>query len=111
MLFDGNVEQFAFYMAAEWANLFFFAPSQKLLKASALLFGWVLVLGSASLHFVGYHLYGRLNRHLMDNNRNRISGQAMLVLQIGLKNRYMGVAQSLFRALPYELMMALLLAS
>ena len=111
LLLDGNVQQFAFCLAAEWRLVFAFAPGHKLLKAGALLFGFAVVAAAAGLYFLSYGCYRRKNALLMDNCRNVLAGHAALALQLGLRNALLGALHSLLRGLAYRRMLLLLAAA
>lgn len=111
LLLDGNVQQFAFWLAAEWRLAFAFAPAHKLLKAAWLLFGFALVAAAAGLFFLSYSCYRRKNFHLMDNCRNVLAGHAALALQLGLRNALLGALHSLLRGLAYRAALLVLCAA
>lgn len=101
ILLEGNVQQLAFYLVTDWKNMFSFGIGSKLLKSYCVLFGFGVVLCSASLYFISYHLYARLNKHLTENNTNDLKGILMLVCQSGLKNLILGISHSILRGLQY----------
>lgn len=111
VLFEGNVQQFAFYTAAEWRSAFFFSFGDRCAKAFAVGFGFVLVAVSVGGLLVAFAHYRRLNRYLVDNNRNSLAGVSFLLLQHGLRNLLFGALHSLLRPLPYRTMIAVLLSA
>lgn len=109
ILFDGNVQQFAFYAAAEWRNIFFFSLGDKWTKLLAVFFGFILVAVSVGGFLFAFAHYRKLNKYLVDNNRNSLKGVCFLLLQYGLRNFVFGVLHSVLRPLPYAIMIAVLL--
>ncbi len=102
LLFEGNVQQFAFFLGFEWRVAF--APSfpTKLLKSSILLFGFALVCFSTIGYFLCYAVYKRLNKHFVDKNKNNLSGVTLLVIQNGVRNFVLGMTHSLLRGADYD---------
>ena len=74
------------------------------------MFGFLLVIGSAGFYLVCFRQYGRLNHYLMDNNRNNLTGQLLLIAQIGFRNLVFGILNSVLRFLDYPVMLATLIA-
>ena len=101
LLFDGNIQQFTFYMVNEWKNSMSFDTSTKVFKIITILFGFMVVVLSIGIYFKSYSYYCRLNRFMMDNNKNYLLGQAALLLQFGIKNIVLGFTNSLLRVWPY----------
>lgn len=110
-LFDGNIQLFAFYSAAEWRSAFFFSLGDKCMKAFAIGFGFTLVAVSIGGFLIAFGMYGRLNKYLVDNNRNCLRGVGFLLLQSGLRNFIFGVLHSVLRPLPYTVTIAVLLSA
>lgn len=106
LLFEGNIQQFSFYLCYEWRLSFFDTFSHKLLKSSVIMFGFVVVCLSSCGYILGYAIYKRLNKYLMDNNKNRVSGIFFLLIQNGLRNLVLGMAHSLLRDANYETLLA-----
>jgi len=111
LLFDGNIQQFSFYMASEWLHLFHFNLAQKISKMIIILFGFLLIMLSVAFYFICYSTYKKLNRILMDNNRNRLSGVFFLTLQVFFRNFYLGFLNSFLRITNYYTMMTVLIIS
>ena len=109
LLFEGNIQQFAFYLVFEWENVFFFDFSNKIMKTFAILFGFLVLMVSTGFFFMTYVVYKRLNRYFMDNNINQFKGQLMLILQFGLKNFCFGILHSSTRSLSYKLGLTIIL--
>lgn len=109
LVFEGNIQQFAFCLAAEWSHASNLAPWQRGVKTGVLLFGFVTVIAAFGGTFIMRALYGRLNRHITDNNRNHLRGTIVLLLQSGIRNFVLGILHSVLRPLPYEAMLSLLL--
>jgi hypothetical protein len=109
LVFEGNVQQLTFYLAAEWRHAVTFTVCQRGIKTMVLLFGFTVVFASIGSGFVMRSAYGRLNRLLTDNNRNNIRGITIILLQSGVRNFVLGLVHSFSRALPYEKMLSLLL--
>lgn len=97
LLFDGNIQQFAFYQATDWKNMFFFDISSKMIKLQTILFGLILVVISSVLYFLSYSFYLKPNKYIMDNNKNNILGQGSLIIQFGLRNCFLGILNSYLR--------------
>lgn len=108
LLFDGNIQQFAFYTTSEWQHIFFFEGSQKVIKLGSLLFGVMMVIGSTGGYLLTYGFYGKINRYLIDNNKNCLSGNAYILLQYGLRNLILGILHSVLRPLEYQTMLGIL---
>jgi len=111
LLFDGNIQQFTFYMTSEWQHLFYKNFAQKTIKIFIALFGWLMIMLSVAFFFMCYSSYKKLNRILMDNNRNRLSGVCFLTLQIFFKNFYLGFLHSFLRIINYRSMLITIVAS
>ena len=47
----------------------------------------------------------------MDNNRNSLTGQALLILQLWFRNLFLGILNSLLRPLEYPQMLTVLMVS
>jgi hypothetical protein len=109
LLFEGNVQQFTFYEVNEWKNVFVFSLGSKMIKIHTILFGFVLTLISACLMFLSYGFYVRLNKHVMDNNKNYLMGHLFFILQFGLRNFIYGILHSILRPFPYYHMLGILL--
>lgn len=110
LLFEGNVQQFAFFLGFEWREAFSFSFSTKLLKSSVVFFGFAVISLSVCGYFVCYAFYRRLNKYIMDNNKNSISGIFFLLIQNGLRNLVLGMAHSLLRDADYEMLLSSLLS-
>lgn len=95
--FDGNIQQFTFFLFAEIKNLSFFSPFEKALIILALLFGFIIVMLSFGGYLVGLLMYRKLNRNLTDNNRNSMRGNMQLLFQNCMRNFLLGAAHSLLR--------------
>lgn len=108
-LFDGNIQQFTFYAASEWKNIFFFSIDNKFLKTIILFFGFVLVAVSIGGFLVALSWYRKLNKYLMDNNKNHLGGVIFLLLQYGVRSFLFGMLHSVLRPLPYQTMITILL--
>lgn len=108
-LFDGNIQQFVFYQTSEWKNIFFFSMGNKILKSFILFFGFVLVAVSTGGILLIFGFYRKLNKYLMDNNKNHLSGVIFLLIQYGLRNFLFGMLHSVLRPLPYQTMVTILL--
>lgn len=108
-LFDGNIQQFAFYTASEWKNTFFFLLGDKCVKIFTIYFGFILVMVSVGGFLMAFAYYGKLNKYLVDNNKNSFAGVFFLLLQYGLRNFVLGVLHSILRPLPYPTMLKFLL--
>jgi hypothetical protein len=111
IIFDGNVQQFAFYLTAELRNVFYFSFGDQCLKAAILLFGFLLVTISVGGFIIAYGIYGKLNKYLVDNNRNNLKGNAAIVLQYGLRNILLGILHSILRPLPYKTLLSILIST
>lgn len=111
LLFDGNVQQFCFYQATDWKNMFFFDISSKMIKLQTIIFGFILIIASSGLYFLSYSFYSKPNMHIMDNNKNNLMGQSCLILQFGLRNGYLGMMNSFLRVFAYRYMLTVLLIS
>jgi hypothetical protein len=109
LVFEGNIQQFAFFLAAEWGKAATFALWQRGIKIAVFLFGFLLVITAVGGAFFLRAVYGRLNHYLTDNNRNNLRGTVMLMLQSGVRNFVLGVLHSVLRPLPYEIILSLLL--
>jgi hypothetical protein len=109
ILFEGNVQQFSFYLTAEMRAVFAFAWSHKLIKAFVVLFGFSLLLFSVCGYIISFTFYHKLNRYFSDNNKNNLSGNSFLILQNGLRNVILGVLHSMLRVIPYAFMMGALI--
>lgn len=105
LLFEGNVQQFAFFLGFEWQNAFFISFPTKLLKSSVVLFGFTVVSFSICCYFVCYAFYRKLNKYIADNNKNCLSGIALLLIQNGLRNFALGLTHSLLRDAEYEMLL------
>ena len=101
LVFDGNIQQFAFYLASELNNLFFFSFMDKIMKTFAILFGYCLCLMTVAFFFLTFSFYRKLNHYLMDNNKNNIQSQFLLIAQFGIRNFCYGFFQFFFRYLDY----------
>lgn len=110
-LFDGNIQQFAFYQSTDWKNTFYFTFCEKWLQVITIFFGFCIVLASFTLYFISYSAYNKVNRHIMDNNKNILFGQTALIVQFGIRNIVLGVMHSFVRGLPYRIMLSILLIS
>ena len=110
LLFDGNIQQFVFFLGFEWREAFSFSFSTKLLKSSVVFFGFAVVSLSVCGYFVCYVFYRKLNKYIMDNNKNCISGIFFLLVQNGLRNLVLGMAHSLLRDAEYETLLSSLLS-
>jgi hypothetical protein len=108
IIFEGNVQQFAFYLTAEWRNTFFFSLGDRWLKAGVVWFGFLLVVVSVGGFLIAYGTYRKLNKYLVDNNRNNFKGNVYILLQNGLRNLLLGMLHSILRSLPYEAMLSIL---
>lgn len=111
ILFDGNIQQFAFYSTSEWKNIFFFSFGDKWTKVCIVCFGFILVAVSVGGFLIAFGMYGKLNRHLVDNNRNSLRGVYFLLLQNGLRNFLFGMLHSALRPLPYMAIIVVLLSA
>lgn len=111
LLFDGSIQEFSFYQATDWKTIFSFNLETKFIKIQTILFGFVLFLISISLYFVSYGFYEKKNKHMMDNNKNIFLGQECLILQIGARNCYLGIMNSILRRLSYNCMLTIFLGS
>jgi hypothetical protein len=109
LVFEGNIQQFTFYLTSEWGHSAVFALWQRCIKTAIFLFGFVMVILAVGGAFILRTIYGRLNRHLADNNRNNLHGSVVILLQSGLRNIILGILHSTLRTLPYEKMLSLLL--
>jgi hypothetical protein len=105
LLFDGNIQEFAFYQATDWKHMFSTSALQKVIKVQIICFGFLLLVVSTALYFLARSFYARLSRHVMDNNRSGIAGMAALTLQTGVKNYCLGVLHSVLREAGYERML------
>jgi hypothetical protein len=105
LLFDGNIQEFAFYQTTDWRNMFSSNVLQKVIKVQILCFGFLLLIVSTGLYFLTHGFYARLSRHVMDNNRSGVDGMAALTLQTGVKNCCLGILHSVLRGLGYERML------
>jgi hypothetical protein len=110
ILFDGNVQQFAFYLTSEWRNVFYFSFGDLCLKAGIVWFGFLLVTVSVGGFFMTFGTYCKLNRHLIDNNRNNLHGNTFILLQYGFRNLLIGILHSILRYLPYFTMLSILIS-
>ena len=110
-LFEGNIQQFTFYCAAEYRNAFFFSLGDKWTKVFVVCFGFILVVVSVCGLLLSFGMYRKLNKYLVDNNRNNLKGVCFLLLQYGLKNFILGVLHSVLRPLPYTVTIAVLLST
>ena len=72
--FDGNIQQFTFYLCAEIKNLSFINVFHKTLAICALLFGFIILILSFGGYLIGLLVYRKLNRSLTDNNKNSLRG-------------------------------------
>ena len=72
--FDGNIQQFTFYLCAELKNIAFFTVFHKALAICALLFGFIILILSFGGYLIGLLVYRKLNRSLTDNNKNSFRG-------------------------------------
>lgn len=110
LLLEGNIQQFTFYMAAEWRQVFFFETSQKMLKFLIFAFGFVLSVVSFGSFFFFLSLYRKLNRYLLDNNKNMLLGVSLYLFQNYIRNFILGLLNSYLRYLPYQMMVQLLVS-
>lgn len=110
-LFDGNIQQFTFYSTSEWKNTFFFSVGDKCIKTFTVFFGFILVIISIGGFLVAFGLYGKLNKYLVDNNKNNLKGVFFILLQYGLRNFIFGILHSILRSLPYPTMIVILLST
>ena len=78
-----------------------FDISTKFFKVLSVIFGFIVVVFSIGIYFKSYSFYCRLNRFMMDNNKNYLLGQTGLLLQFGIKNIVLGFANSLLRVWSY----------
>lgn len=81
----------------------------KLLKTIILFFGFVLVAVSIGGFLVALSWYRKLNKYLVDNNKNHLGGVIFLLLQYGARNFLFGMLHSVLRPLPYQTMITILL--
>ena len=109
ILFEGNVQQFSFYLTAELKAVFAFVWANKLLKVFIFFFGFSLLLFSLSGYIIGFTFYRKLNRYFTDNNRNVLRGNCLLILQSGFRNVVLGVIHSILRESTYGLLMGSLI--
>jgi hypothetical protein len=109
LLFDGNIQQFTFYMVNEWKNTMSFDFKTKIFKILSIIFGFIVIFLSIGIYYKSYSFYCRLNRFMMDNNKNYLFGQTGLMLQFGIKNIVLGFANSLLRVWPYNQMVLLII--
>lgn len=58
---------------------------------------------------MAFAYYGKLNKYLVDNNRNNFAGVFFLMLQYGLRNLIFGMLHSILRPLPYLAMLKILI--
>lgn len=98
-------------MISELRNVFAFTFSNWLVKVFVVKFGFVLVLVATAWFLTTLGLYGKLNRYLLDNNRNSMMGNILLVLQFGLRNLVLGIMHSLLRELSYSTMITVLIGT
>jgi hypothetical protein len=74
-----------------------------------IVFGFLLVSISVGGYLIAYSMYRKLNRHLIDNNRNNLKGTAYILLQYGFRNFILGMLHSILRPLPYKSMLLILI--
>ena len=110
LLFDGNVQQFAFFLGFEWREAFSISFSTKLLKSSIVFFGFAVVSLSVCGYFICYAFYRKLNKYIMENNKNCLSGIFFLLIQNGLRNLVLEMAHSLLRDKDYGMLLSTLLS-
>lgn len=109
ILLDGNIQQLAFYLTAEWKNMFACEFKFKMVKSFSVAFGFLVVFLSVGLYLISFTFYTKINRYLMDNNRNILKGHVLLMCQNGLKNMLLGIMHSILRGLEYKKMLIILL--
>jgi len=90
ILFDGNIQQFSFYLNSDWKHLFFLQCGHKMLKVIVFLFGFTLIIVSVGGYFITLFLYNKANKYLMDNNMNKVSSASLLIFQNGIRNLLLG---------------------
>ncbi len=111
ILFEGNIQQFAFYMISELRNLFAFTFNNWIVKVLVVQFGFILGLVATACFFMTLGLYGKLNRYLLYNYRNSMMGNIVLMLQFGLRNLVLGIMHSLLRELSYSTTITVLIGT
>ena len=111
ILFEGNIQQFTFYLFSEWQHIFAFTFSDRLVKTFVILFGFLLVLVACSWSLVTLGLYRKLNKYLLNNNQNSLRGTAFFLLQFGLRNFLLGAMHSCLRRLSQDKMMGVLIGT
>ena len=109
ILFEGNVQQFSFYLTAELKAVFAFVWTNKLVKVFIVFFGFSLLLFSICAYIVSLTFYRKLNRYFTDNNKNILQGNCFLILQSGFRNVILGVFHSILREGSYRLLMGILI--
>jgi hypothetical protein len=109
IIFEGNVQQFSFYITSELKAVFAFIFVNKLVKVFIVFFGFSLLLFSLSGYIIGFTFYRKLNRYFTDNNKNILQGNSFLILQTGFRNVILGVLHSTLREDSYEILMGSLI--
>ena len=109
IVFDGNVQQFSFYLAPELKTVFAFEWLNKCCKVFIVFIGYCLLIFSVSGYIIGLSFYKKLNRYFTDNNKNILHGNWILILQNGIRNMMLGITHSLFRNSHYSVLINSLL--
>lgn len=101
LIFEGNVQQFTFYLTAELRTIFAFEWINKIVKVFIISFGYSVFIFSMSGYLMGFIFYKKLNRYFIDNNRNNLHGNFLIIFQNGTRNILLGIIHSGFRNLGY----------
>ena len=109
IIFDGNVQQFSFYLTTELKTVFAFECGNKYVKVIIFFICYCLFIFSVCGYIIGLSFYKRLNRYFTDNNKNILHGNWFLILQTGIRNMMLGVTHSLFRNGQYSVLISSLL--
>ena len=109
IIFDGNVQQFSFYLAPELKTVFAFECANKFAKIFIIFVGYCLLVFSVCGYIIGLSFYMKLNRYFTDNNKNILFGNFALILQNGIRNMMLGTTHSLFRNGNYLVLISILL--
>jgi hypothetical protein len=110
IIFEGNVQQFSFYMTSELIVTFAFEWVNKFIKTFIIFFGFCLFLFSVCGYLIGLSFYSKLNRYFTDNNKNILRGNLLLLLQNSMRNLILGVVHSFFRNGNYMVLISILLS-
>ena len=109
ILFDGNVQQFSFYLTPELKTVFAFELINKYVKVFIIFVGYCLFIFTVCGYVIGLSFYKKLNHYFTDNNKNILHGNWILILQNGIRNMMLGLTHSLFGNGDYSILISILL--